>query len=55
MSSLINQAVSAIMASLQSAPAVATSIGRVNLRPTAQALTQAVVVRPLAARSLRPA
>ena len=47
MSTLINQAVTAILAALQSAPAVASSIGRVNLRPTAQTLTQAVVVYPI--------
>lgn len=47
MSSFINQAVSAIMAALQSAPPVAPSIGRVNLRPIAQASGQAVIIRPV--------
>ena len=47
MTTIINQAVTAIVAALQASPAVATSIGRINLRPTAQALTHAVMVRPL--------
>jgi len=49
MTTLVNQSVTAICAALQSAPAVAASIGRVNLRPIAQASAQAVVVRPLGA------
>lgn len=47
MSSFINTTVTAIMAALQSAPAVAAQVGRVRLRPLAQSATQAVVVRPL--------
>jgi hypothetical protein len=47
MSTLIDQAVSAVLAALQSAPAVCLQIGRVNLRPAAQTVSQAVVVRPL--------
>lgn len=47
MSTLVNTAVTAMVAALQSAPAVASSVARVRLRPQAQATTQAVVVRPL--------
>jgi len=47
MTTIINQVVTAITAALQSAPAVADSIGRVNLRPVSQAVAQAVVVRPV--------
>ena len=44
---LVNTAVTAMVAALQSAPAVAPNVARVRLRPQAQATTQAVVVRPL--------
>lgn len=47
MTSLVNTAVAAMVSALQSAPAVATNVARVRLRPLAQATTQAVVVRPL--------
>lgn len=47
MTSLVNTAVTAMMVALQSAPAVAAQIGRVRLRPLAQGVSQAVVVRPL--------
>lgn len=47
MSTIVNQVVTAMLAALQSAPAVSTQIGRVNLRPIAQATSQAVVVRPV--------
>lgn len=44
--SFINTAISAIVASLQAAPAVSSNIGRVKLRPLAFSVQQAVVVRP---------
>lgn len=44
---LVNTAVTAMVAALQSAPAVAPNVARVRLRPQAQDTTQAVVVRPL--------
>jgi hypothetical protein len=47
MTTLVSTAVTAIVAALQSAPAVAPNVARVRLRPQAQATTQAVVVRPL--------
>ena len=47
MSTIINQAVTAIVAALQASPAVVASVGRVSLRPVAQASALAVVVRPL--------
>ena len=47
MSTLVNTAVTAMVAALQSAPAVASSVARVRLRPQAQGTAQAVVVRPL--------
>ena len=47
MSTLVNTAVTAMVAALQSAPAVVSSVARVRLRPQAPATTQAVVVRPL--------
>ena len=53
MSTVVNQAITAIMAALQSAPAVAPQIGRVSLRPIAQAATQAVVVRPVALEAMQ--
>lgn len=56
--SLVNTAVTAIMASLTAGPAVAALIDRVRLRPLGKAVTQAVVVRPLKAdvreRALAP-
>lgn len=53
MSTIVNQAVTAITAALQSAPAVSANIGRVSLRPMAQASLQGVVVRPLAAELIQ--
>lgn len=47
MTSLVNTAVTAIVAALQSGTPVASTIARVRLRPLAQAATQAVVVRPI--------
>lgn len=47
MTTLVNTAVTAMVAALQSAPAIAQNVFRVRLRPQAQATTQAVVVRPL--------
>lgn len=47
MTSLVSNAVAAIVAALNVAPPVATQIARVRLRPMAQAQAQAVVVRPL--------
>ena len=51
MSTIIDQVVTAMLAALQSAPAVSAQIGRINLRPVAQATNQAVVVRPLGAEA----
>ena len=47
MSTIVNQAVSAIVAALQASPAVVASVGRVSLRPVAQASAQAIIVRPV--------
>jgi len=47
MTSLVNAAVTAILSALQSGTPVASQIARVRLRPLAQGITQAVVVRPL--------
>lgn len=47
--SMVNTAVTAIMAALSAGPAVAAQIDRVRLRPLAKAVTQAVSVRPLKA------
>lgn len=44
--SFVNTAVTAIVASLQGAPAVASQIGRVKLRPLSASVTQAIIVRP---------
>ncbi len=46
MSTLINTAVTAIVAALNSAPAVCSHIDRVRLRPVAQSVALAVAVRP---------
>jgi len=46
MTTLINTAVTAVVASLQSGTPVATQIARVRLRPIAQGAQQAIVVRP---------
>ena len=51
MSSMIAQAVAAITAALQSAPAVAANVGRTTLRPIAQAAATAVIVRPMGAEA----
>lgn len=45
--SLVNTAVTAIVALLQAAPAVAPVVGRVRMRPMAQSGTTQVVVRPV--------
>lgn len=50
MTSIVNAAVSAIVAALQSGTPVAPQVARVRLRPIAQAATLAVVVRPLQAQ-----
>jgi hypothetical protein len=47
MTSIVNTAVTAIVAALQSGTPVAAQIARVRLRPMAQAAAQAVVVRPI--------
>jgi hypothetical protein len=47
MSTIVNKVVTAMLAALQTAPAVSAQIGRVNLRPIAQTSAQAVVVRPV--------
>lgn len=47
MTSLVNTAVTAIIASLSSGTPVASQIGRVSLRPVAAAQAQSVVVRPM--------
>lgn len=47
MSTLVNQAVTAIMAALNSGTPVCSRIDRVRLRPQASATALAVVVRPL--------
>lgn len=52
MTSLANTAVTAVMQALQVAPAVAGSIGRVQLRPVAKSVASAVVVRPVGASVL---
>lgn len=44
--SFVNSAITAVVSSLQSAPAVAANIGRVKLRPMAASTQQAIVVRP---------
>lgn len=44
---IINTALTAMLAVLQAAPAVSASIGRVRLRPVAAATNGAVVLRPL--------
>ena len=51
MSTLMGQAVTAITEALQRAPAVCAQVGRVSLRPIAQAAQKAVVVRPLQSES----
>lgn len=52
MTSLANTAVTAVMQALQAAPAVAGSVGRVQLRPVAKSVASAVVVRPVASSVL---
>ena len=47
MTSIVNTAVTAMVASLQSGTPVAPLVARVRLRPVAQASATAVVVRPL--------
>ena len=47
MSTLVNKAVTAIVAVLQSAPAVCSQIDRVRLRPVAQSVSLAIAVRPV--------
>ena len=47
MTTLVNTAVTAIIASLSSAVAVAPQISRVHLRPLAQGVGSVVIVRPL--------
>lgn len=47
MTTFINSAVSAMVASLGATPAVSSQIGRVRLRPMAQSVSQAVIVRPM--------
>jgi hypothetical protein len=47
MTSLVNTAVTAVVASLQSGTPVCSQIARVRLRPVAQATALAVVVRPI--------
>jgi hypothetical protein len=46
MTTLINTAITAIVAALNSAPAVCSHIDRVRLRPIAQSVALAVAVRP---------
>ncbi len=48
--SMINTAITAIVAALQSAPAVAV-VARVTLRPMAQGVAQQIAVRPLGSES----
>jgi len=50
-STMIAQAVAAITAVLQSAPEVSANVGRVTLRPIAQAAATAVIVRPMGAEA----
>ena len=50
MTTIVNTAVSAIVAALQSGTPVAPQVARVRLRPIAQASAQAVVVRALQAQ-----
>jgi hypothetical protein len=52
MTSLANTAVTAVMQALQASPAVAGSVGRVQLRPVAKSVASAVVVRPVGASVL---
>lgn len=47
MTTLVNTVVTAIVAALQSAPAVCPVVDRVRLRPVAQGISQAVAVRPV--------
>lgn len=47
MSTLVASAVGAIVAALQSAPAVCAHIDRVRLRPVAQSVALAIAVRPV--------
>lgn len=49
MTTLVNTAITAIVASLNSGTPVSTQIARVRLRPLAQESAQAVVVRPVGA------
>lgn len=51
MTTIINNAVTAIVAALSSGTPVASTIARVRLRPLAQATAEAVVVRPLQAQA----
>ena len=50
MTSIVNVAVTAIVAALSSGTPVASQIARVRLRPLAQSSSQAVIVRPLQSR-----
>ena len=47
---IVNQAVSAVLAALQGAPAVAPQVARVRLRPWGDGSTTAVAIKPLEAR-----
>ena len=49
MTTLINTAVTAVLASLQSGTPVCSQIARLRLRPLAQGSAQAIVVRPVGA------
>lgn len=52
MTTLMSAAVGAIVSALNQAPAVATQVARVRLRPMASTTATAVVVRPLGAEVL---
>lgn len=55
MTSMVNTAVTAMVAALQSGTPVAPLVGRVRLRPMAQATALAAVVRPLQAQVVEAA
>jgi hypothetical protein len=49
MTSIVGQVMDAVITALETAPAVATQVARVRLRPWSEATTTAVAVRPLSA------
>lgn len=51
MTTFVNATVTAMVAALQSAPAVSSYVGRVRLRPLGAGAAQAIVVRPLQAQA----